>query len=414
MSFKPVPIVDMKQWQLSPRSKRKKRKKSKSEEEIELSNSFEALSSDEMDGVETEANTPKKEESRKMKIPPLVIYNNIDNHVQTLSQMKEDLTDEITLKCKSNRIIFYTKNVQDYKKMKEKITAAQVQYHTYSLDNEKPVTTILKGLPSNITVEEILQDLAEKKLNVKDVKQFTKNVEVTSGCFKEFKLPIFCVRFSENTKVSDFKKYKSVCFCKVSWEKNLRRKIVTQCFKCQSFGHIAQNCFKTEVCANCAEKHNTKNCQNPKNFKCANCSGNHPSYDVECDYYKRIITAKKNVLKNRFDSYYDNEYMNHNSVNTSTQPTVIDTRNTKPGASLNRPKYSEVVDLGNNNNNTKENEEKNDDMGSLFRELMMLFKGINFSKILAIVKKLNYNLKKCKDSVSKFGCLIECIAEYFD
>lgn len=166
-----------------------------------------------MDVVGTTSNIQRKNEIPEIQVSPLVIYNNIDNDVQTLNQMKEDLTDEITLKCESNRIIMYTKNVQDYMKMNEKITASQVRYHTYSLDNKKAVTIILKGLSSNITLAEILQDLAEKGLTVKDVKRFTKKIEVTPGCIIEFKLFIFHVRFSENTKVSDVKKYKSIFFC---------------------------------------------------------------------------------------------------------------------------------------------------------------------------------------------------------
>lgn len=415
MSFKPAPIIDIGQWQQPQGSRKRSRKKRKKEDgsEIPLSNSFEALSSEEMDTTQDSKESQINEEKVKTKIPPLVIYNNIENHVKTLNEMKKDLTDEISLKCKSNRIIIYTKNIQDYNKMREKIAAAQVQYHTYSLDSEKPITTILKGLPNNITIEEILQDLAEKNLQVIEVKQFLKKVETTPGCFKEYKLPIYRVRFHENTKVADFKKYRSVCFCKISWEKNLRKKLVTQCFKCQSFGHIAKNCFKNEICANCADKHNTKECSNPKNYKCANCSGPHPSYDTECQHYKKIIAAKSNVMRNRFDPMFiDDDIRSCSSANTVMQSRDVDSRNSKPSTSFERPKYSRVVDAGKNKQHMEENNDSS--VSSIFQELKTLFKSINFNRILVILKKVNKDLKKCNDTMSKFSCLLEGLAEIFD
>lgn len=54
---------------------------------------------------------------------------------------------------------------------------------------------------------------------------------------------------------------------------------VIQCFKCQGFGHRADDCIsKDETCVKCSEKHMTKDCKKDiekHELKCSNCKGNH-------------------------------------------------------------------------------------------------------------------------------------------
>ena len=64
---------------------------------------------------------------------------------------------------------------------------------------------------------------------------------------------------------------------------------IQQCFKCQGFGHKAQNCTKkTNRNALCVEVHSHKNCPNKdqKTPKCANCRGPHVANYRGCPAYK--------------------------------------------------------------------------------------------------------------------------------
>lgn len=117
-TIKPVPILDIQGWKLTGKNARKKRKKdfnssASSEEEIKLQNSFEALADDQMDQTEVNEGLQKKQAT----IPPLVIYSNIENHSQAMKELREDLLEDLTLSCKRNRIIIYTKNMEDYNKV---------------------------------------------------------------------------------------------------------------------------------------------------------------------------------------------------------------------------------------------------------------------------------------------------------
>ena len=64
---------------------------------------------------------------------------------------------------------------------------------------------------------------------------------------------------------------------------------VTQCYACQKFGHVKDNCpLKTQnrvVCRYCSGNHNGKDCSHKGDlarYKCANCGSNHSSTYPGC------------------------------------------------------------------------------------------------------------------------------------
>lgn len=223
MSFKPLRVMDIRQWNTVPANKKRKKefvftKNEKSE--IDLSHGYGVLSDDgaeekskENMKINQKNETGKLSEAKvkKFKIPPLVIYTHIEDHVKSLQQMLKESNEKFSMVCKQNRLIIYTKNEHDYAVMRKKIEAAQVSFHTYFLDSEKPIVSILKGLPSNITPLEIKEELEnEHELKVLEVKQFIKQRE-RKGKISEIKLPIFNVKFEKNRKIVYFKKIRVLC-----------------------------------------------------------------------------------------------------------------------------------------------------------------------------------------------------------
>ena len=57
---------------------------------------------------------------------------------------------------------------------------------------------------------------------------------------------------------------------------------LTQCFKCQAYGHVAPVCRKVEAYGYCAGKHNTQECTTQTQLKCANCGKRHAAWNLEC------------------------------------------------------------------------------------------------------------------------------------
>ncbi|VDI67369.1 Hypothetical predicted protein [Mytilus galloprovincialis] len=61
-----------------------------------------------------------------------------------------------------------------------------------------------------------------------------------------------------------------------------------QCFKCQGYGHMQNECSSKEICVRCGGAHTTPNCDKPP--KCINCNGEHPASNKDCP--KRIENIK--------------------------------------------------------------------------------------------------------------------------
>ena len=67
-------------------------------------------------------------------------------------------------------------------------------------------------------------------------------------------------------------------------QKYVHERLPRQCFKCQSFGHIASFRKNSVKCSKCRGHHNHAECQ-VKDVKCANCDENHHSHSKLCKFY---------------------------------------------------------------------------------------------------------------------------------
>lgn len=71
---------------------------------------------------------------------------------------------------------------------------------------------------------------------------------------------------------------------------------VTQCLRCQNFGHIAGKCrVLNPNCRFCSGNHDSKNCPDTGKVKCVNCCGKHAAMNSKCARKEQAIT---NLLRN--------------------------------------------------------------------------------------------------------------------
>jgi hypothetical protein len=80
---------------------------------------------------------------------------------------------------------------------------------------------------------------------------------------------------------------------------------LTQCYKCQRYGHKADHCRGKEKCARCGDDHATKDCQTDA-YKCANCGDDDPAWHRDCS--RRIEEIERlDGLKFKDKNAYYNE-----------------------------------------------------------------------------------------------------------
>ncbi|XP_063988300.1 uncharacterized protein LOC135168239 [Diachasmimorpha longicaudata] len=88
---------------------------------------------------------------------------------------------------------------------------------------------------------------------------------------------------------------------KITWEHYMNKRRITQCRRCQEWGHSTTNCVAKPLCLKCAENHLTRECTKTRDTPatCANCGGKHPANATSCEAYKRrieLIEKKKTPL----------------------------------------------------------------------------------------------------------------------
>lgn len=385
---------------------------SKTEYNVSTKNKFEVLSNSE-DTSEDETNFNNRNKTNKM--PPVVIQGAINYN--TIKQLKEKLNDNLLVKYKGKKYNLITTNINDYQTVLNFAKENKEQYHTYTIPSSKPIKFILKNLPPEITADQIKEDLENSSISTLDVKQMIKKDAINN---KEIKLPMYVINFPPTVNKSEIYKIKSVCQCIVQWENYKNKKSVIQCYKCQSYGHVSKNCYRSPKCMKCASSHYTSLCDvtDEKLFKCANCKGNHLANDTMCEEFLKI----ENYLyqKSKFIPSNIRSGENISKVNTKFVPE----NNIK-----NFPKLP-IINVNNNNNKssrilsnktsttaniTYQNvDQSQNSIGDFFTEIKTIFSLFNLNKIKQTINKISNSVKMCNDSWSKMLCLVEGLFEILD
>jgi hypothetical protein len=114
---------------------------------------------------------------------------------------------------------------------------------------------------------------------------------------------------------------------------------LTQCFKCQAYGHVAPVCRKAEACGYCAGKHNTKDCATQSQLKCANCGKKHPAWNHACSVRR---AAKVRSMQARYTAPTRFPQRSDVTVNVGEERgwTLVESKKRKLSPRCNRPEAS--------------------------------------------------------------------------
>ena len=95
------------------------------------------------------------------------VYSFLNNHSSTLQKVNSKLSAPVEVKTKSNRLVLYTKSIQDYKTVLSEIQTANLEYHTYPLPDTLQTRLVLKGIPPNVPAEDIREALGALDIQLK-------------------------------------------------------------------------------------------------------------------------------------------------------------------------------------------------------------------------------------------------------
>ncbi|GBP50545.1 Nucleic-acid-binding protein from transposon X-element [Eumeta japonica] len=149
------------------------------------------------------------------------------------------------------------KTIADFRNLQNLLVTLKIPFHTYSLKEEREIRVVLRGVPKELPVDEVKEDLLAQNLPVQSVRRI----------LNRFREPLDLVLVSGTAEANDkatkaaFFKIRSVCSLSgVKAEQPRKRALPGQCHNCQSYGHSSRYCFHSARCVKCLGDHGTAQC----------------------------------------------------------------------------------------------------------------------------------------------------------
>lgn len=290
------------------------------------------------------------------KMPPINIYHQtISNIVQAIKK-KLKITEFFTKRVSNTKYALHTTSLMDYKQIIQLLQELNVPYYTYTPKQEKNQTYILRGLNANEDVNYILENLKHyenNNLTFVKVSPFQTKKSISN----QIKLSLYLVQISAISSPKELLNIKFINHQVIHWEK-LQKRDITQCYRCQRFGHTASNCKLQYRCVKCGKSHDIGKCDLLKNenetdkLYCVQCNEyGHPASYRGCPKHVELLkklkynfeTNKKKDQEKQvlFDHFIDKKksfasFFNNNTPKNSPEVTTKSHLN-KPNPLENQP-----------------------------------------------------------------------------
>ncbi|UYV80706.1 K02A2.6-like, partial [Cordylochernes scorpioides] len=254
--------------------------------------------------------------AKKPRIPP-VIAENVTDWKLLCQELKDLCTDKFQCTISGNKHIIKTKNISDFKKIREYVQKNNGGY-SYRLQEEKPLKVVLKGVTTAYKTEDIAIELETMGFAETSVKRLHRQSTKRPMNLVLVELP----KNEQNKKIYGITE---LLYQKIAVESFRTTNRVTQCFNCQGFGHGQLNCFLKPKCVKCAEEHHSKDCPRKSRQlppKCANCEEAHTANYRGCPKFPRVHQQQPR---------YPGQYKPNNplpiSERSETLPKIVEQQN---------------------------------------------------------------------------------------
>lgn len=279
----------------SPSSSRTSKKKKKvdsteatpidqlQQEKLLQSNKYHALE----DGA---SGTPpaQKEIQRKEKCPPIYVPGKDPAFLRPLLFERDEPATCTFRLCSGGVKLNFESKACYHRALKYLIEPEWVEHYTHDDPATRPLKVVLRGLEDQ-DPQKLKEDLEENGLQPLEVHKITRRD--TTRKYRDQPFLIHLERGSATLK--ELQKVKTYDDCQISWERYRPvHRDVTQCMRCQRFGHGIKNCRMARRCVDCGGYHQTERC-NAEQPKCANCNGEHQAKSKDCPKRTEFIAVRK-------------------------------------------------------------------------------------------------------------------------
>lgn len=194
-------------------------------------------------------------------------------------------------------------DIEGYRQCIEALKSLDAKFFTYTPKSLKPSSFLIRGLAGGYDLDDVASDILGHNVpGLTDLKvaQFQTRFSREKGIPSN----IYSINVGPSTDLKALTSIKVIQHHTVRFE-TVKKQDVIQCHNCQSFGHVAYNCWKNPVCVRCAGAHSSKECHligtedSAAQLRCALCQGNHTSSYRRCTGRADYISKRtKQVINN--------------------------------------------------------------------------------------------------------------------
>ena len=273
---------------------------------VDLRNSFEALT----DNEEEQEPTPALlQPTYRDKMPP--IFLKLTPSQEYLDEIKSLIHASTRIQIQGPYLKILTKDKTEYARLLKKSREEQWEYFTYNPMINDRTKFALKGLPTTTDCATIQTAFNELNIHVNYIKQMTA---------RQNPIPVWVLTTDKTTETRNkLINLTGLLHFRVRIENLKRRQTVTQCLRCQGFGHKATFCRLQRKCRLCAQLHDSRECPNRESTpKCAGCGGEHFASSPDCPKRKKYSEILK--PKPATSVTHPNDYPPLQTPNQNPQP----------------------------------------------------------------------------------------------
>ncbi|GFR12221.1 nucleic-acid-binding protein from transposon X-element [Trichonephila clavata] len=205
------------------------------------------------------ASTPKQ----YIRPPPPITIDNVDQSGQFLKKLQELSNSKLSGRMVGKSLRVYPETPAAYKKIRNYLDDNKMQAFTYQLKEDKEFKVVLRGMPADMSPQEIMDDLLVLGIS-------PSYCHVMTNRKTHLPMPLFLVSLPSNEDNRNIYNISEVCSVKVTVEVLNKKPGPAQCYRCQGFFHNSRYCSR---CLKCGKPHLTRDCKKTlsEDPTCCNC-----------------------------------------------------------------------------------------------------------------------------------------------
>ncbi|KAL4104083.1 hypothetical protein QTP88_019396 [Uroleucon formosanum] len=252
---------------------------------------------------QTEKQTTTQEEISS-KPPPPIFMRGITEYNRLCLEFSQLIGKE-NFYCKSSadQLKIQTASPEAYRILVHHLKNNDALFHTFQLNQDKPIRAVIRNIHSSTTVDEIKKELTDLSF---EVLQITQVLHKTT----KLPLPLFFVDLPQSEKSSEIFKLTSLLYAKIKVEEPYKHRTIPQCLNCQDYGHTRAYYGYPARCVRCGAPHISSDCPKPRELpaKCALCAGDHPANYKGCTVFKEL--QRRKTPRSKSNLLHDNVNLN--------------------------------------------------------------------------------------------------------